>query len=38
VEHEGREADGEFALKLAISPGDKRFEREAELLSRITSP
>jgi len=38
VEREGREADGEFALKLAMSPGDKRFAREAELLSRISSP
>ena len=38
VEREGREAEGEFALKLAISPGDERFGREAELLSRITSP
>ncbi|HEX8704924.1 MAG TPA: serine/threonine protein kinase, partial [Myxococcaceae bacterium] len=26
------------ALKLAIAPGDPRFEREAELLSRIRSP
>jgi len=26
------------ALKLAIHPGDARFEREAELLSRIRSP
>jgi hypothetical protein len=26
------------ALKLAIHPGDPRFEREAELLSRIRSP
>jgi hypothetical protein len=38
VEREGREAEGEFALKLAISPGDERFGREAELLSRIRSP
>ncbi len=38
VEREGHEAEGEFALKLAIHPGDKRFEREAQLLSRIESP
>ena len=28
VEREGREAEGEFALKLAITPGDERFGRE----------
>jgi hypothetical protein len=38
VEHEGREAEGEFALKMAITPGDERFGREAELLSRVSSP
>ena len=38
VEREGREKEGEFALKVAIQPGDKRFEREAELLRRISSP
>jgi serine/threonine protein kinase len=29
---------GPVALKLAINPGDSRFEREAELLSRIRHP
>jgi len=29
---------GEFALKLAREPGDPRFEREAEMLSRIRHP
>jgi hypothetical protein len=38
VEREGHEAEGEFALKLAIHPGDERFGREAKLLSRIQSP
>src|SRR5688572_18079727 len=38
VEREGLESEGDFALKLAISPGDERFAREAELLSRIVSP
>jgi hypothetical protein len=38
VERAGREAQGELALKLAIHPGDERFEREAHLLSRIQSP
>jgi serine/threonine protein kinase len=38
VEREGREAEGEFALKLAIHPGDERFGREAQLLARIDSP
>src|SRR5512140_3480658 len=38
VEREGHEEDGSFALKLAISPGDPRFEREAHLLSLIRSP
>ena len=37
VEHEGREAEGAFALKLATHPGDQRFGREAELLRRISS-
>ena len=38
VEGEGREGEGEFALKLAIHSGDERFKREAELLRRIASP
>jgi len=38
VEREGREAEGPFALKLAIQPGDERFGREAQLLSRLSSP
>jgi serine/threonine protein kinase len=38
VESEGHEAQGEFALKLAIHAGDERFGREAQLLSRIQSP
>jgi hypothetical protein len=38
VEHMGREAAGPFALKLAISPRDLRFEHEAQLLSLIHSP
>jgi len=38
VEREGQEEAGVFALKLAIHPGDERFEREAWLLSRILSP
>jgi hypothetical protein len=38
VEREGSEAEGEFALKMAITSGDERFEREAELLSRVSSP
>jgi hypothetical protein len=37
VERDGYEADGSFALKLAICPGDLRFEREAHLLSIIRS-
>ena len=37
VEHVKREVAGPFALKLAIPPGDERFEREAWLLSRIRS-
>ncbi len=37
VEWEGHEAAGSFALKLAITPGDERFENEAELLRRIQS-
>lgn len=31
----GDEAAGPVALKVAVHPGDKRFEREATLLSRI---
>ncbi|HEX8705365.1 MAG TPA: serine/threonine-protein kinase [Myxococcaceae bacterium] len=38
VEREGGGAEGEFALKMAITPGDERFGREAELLSRVSSP
>ncbi|KFE69370.1 serine/threonine-protein kinase [Hyalangium minutum] len=38
VERVGREDEGPFALKLAVYPGDERFEREAKLLSRIRSP
>jgi serine/threonine protein kinase len=38
VESEGRGAEGPFALKLAIHPGDERFGREAQLLSRLSSP
>ncbi len=38
VEYMGREAVGPFALKLAISPRDLRFEHEAQLLSLIHSP
>jgi hypothetical protein len=38
VEREGRGAQGPFALKLAMHPGDERFGREAQLLSRIVSP
>jgi len=38
VEYSGREEEGEFALKLAMHPGDERFGREAELLRRISSP
>ncbi|WP_224373046.1 serine/threonine protein kinase [Hyalangium versicolor] len=34
----GHEEAGPFALKLAVSPEDDRFEREAWLLSRIQSP
>jgi hypothetical protein len=38
VEREGHEAEGPFALKVAIRPGDERFGREAQLLSRLSSP
>jgi len=38
VELVGHEEAGPFALKLAVYPGDKRFEREAWLLSRTHSP
>jgi len=37
VESEDRGEPGEFALKVAIVPGDERFGREAELLRRISS-
>jgi serine/threonine protein kinase len=35
---EGHALAGPVALKLAINPGDARFEREGELLSRIRHP
>jgi hypothetical protein len=38
VERVGAEAEGAFAIKLALHPRDKRFDREAELLSRIDHP
>jgi serine/threonine protein kinase len=38
VERRGRETDGPYALKLAVQPGDERFEREQELLSRVNHP
>ena len=34
----GREHEGPVALKLARYPGDARFRREAELLSRVSHP
>ncbi len=37
VESEDGGERGRFALKVAIAPGDERFEREAELLRRIDS-
>lgn len=36
--HQEREHAGPVALKLAVYPGDPRFEREVELLSRIRHP
>ena len=38
AERVGHEAQGPFALKLAVYPRDPRFEHEAQLLSRIHSP
>ncbi|WP_317987276.1 serine/threonine-protein kinase [Stigmatella hybrida] len=38
VEHVQQLPPGPFALKLAIHPEDLRFEREAELLSRLHHP
>jgi eukaryotic-like serine/threonine-protein kinase len=38
VEHAQHMPPGPFALKLALHPEDLRFEREAELLSRIHHP
>ncbi|WP_224369000.1 serine/threonine protein kinase [Hyalangium versicolor] len=38
VQLASRPEAGSFALKLAVSPGDERFEREAWLLQRIQSP
>jgi hypothetical protein len=33
-----RPEDNNYALKLALKPGDERFEREAHLLSRVKHP
>jgi serine/threonine protein kinase len=33
-----RPGDNRYALKLALQPGDERFEREAHLLSRVKHP
>jgi serine/threonine protein kinase len=33
-----RPESGSYALKLALEPGDARFEREAQLLSRLSHP
>jgi hypothetical protein len=33
-----RPEDNSYALKLALQPGDERFEREAHLLSRVSHP
>ncbi|SEL01910.1 Serine/threonine protein kinase [Stigmatella aurantiaca] len=38
AERRGEEGCGAFALKLARHPADPRFEREAELLSRLCHP
>ncbi|MDY7231599.1 serine/threonine-protein kinase [Hyalangium rubrum] len=38
VERVGGEAEGSFALKLALRSRDERFEREADLLARIQHP
>jgi len=38
VERADSAKPGTFALKLACHPGDQRFQREAELLSRIRDP
>jgi serine/threonine protein kinase len=38
VERVGQESTGTFALKVARYPKDPRFEREAELLSRVRHP
>ncbi|MDC0709896.1 serine/threonine-protein kinase [Stigmatella sp. ncwal1] len=38
AERRGEEGSGPFALKLARHPRDPRFEREAELLSRLSQP
>ncbi|HEX8703803.1 MAG TPA: serine/threonine-protein kinase [Myxococcaceae bacterium] len=38
VERRGRKTEGPYALKLALHPRDKRFEREQELLSRLNHP
>lgn len=38
VEHAEGAVPGIFALKLALTPGDARFEREGELLSRLHHP
>jgi serine/threonine protein kinase len=38
VERQGREKEGPYALKMALRARDERFDREAELLSRINHP
>ncbi|WP_373371450.1 serine/threonine-protein kinase [Stigmatella ashevillensis] len=38
AERMGEQSSGSFALKLARHPMDPRFEREAELLSRLSHP
>ncbi len=38
VERIGAESQGHCALKIAHHPGDERFEREAQLLSRLQHP
>jgi serine/threonine protein kinase len=38
VERKGHEGEGPYALKLALHAGDKRFQREEELLSRLNHP
>jgi serine/threonine protein kinase len=38
VERKGHEAEGPYALKLALRAQDERFEREEELLARLNHP